>query len=52
MPAYEKGGEDTTVTYPVQIINQPYHIIVMDVSHTLDILLPIKYVAELIWELG
>ena len=42
--------EDNAVTHPFQIVNEGYQIIALNVRHTLLILLPIKYVAELIWE--
>ena len=38
--------------YLVQILNKPYQVIALKIRHTLPVLLPIKYVAELIVKSG
>jgi hypothetical protein len=48
----QRVGKGGVVTYFVQIIDQPYHIVALKVLHTLDVLPPIKYVTELIVEFG
>ena len=39
-------------TYLVQIINEPHQILALKVRGALLILLPVKYVAELVVKLG
>ena len=48
----QRAGEGGVVTHFVQIVDQPHNIVAFKVLHTLDVLPPIKYVAELIVELG
>jgi hypothetical protein len=48
----QRAGKGGVVTHFVQIVDQPYYIVALKVPHTLDVLPPIKYVAELIVELG
>ena len=39
-------------TYIVQVVNEPHYVVVLEVRHTTIILLPVKYLAELIMECG
>ena len=43
---------DDVAAYLVQIINKPRQIIALKIWHTLCVLLPVKYIAELIVEPG
>jgi hypothetical protein len=45
-------GEGGAATYHVQIVDQPHHIVALKAPHTLDVLLPTKYVDELVAKVG
>lgn len=45
-------GEGDAKTYLIQIVNEPHQIVALKVRYTLAILLPVKYLAELIAKPG
>lgn len=45
-------GKGDLTTYFGQIVNEPHKIIVLKVWHGLFILLPVKYIAKLVLEVG
>jgi len=47
-----RAGNTGATTCLVQIVNKPHRIVILKVWHASIILLPIKYVAELVVEFG